>query len=77
MPSADAAKHTHLGGRKASASENIPAGDGGLWVRASSWWLRSASVDYTSDARIVNPYGGLYSYYANYAYALVPGFSIG
>ena len=77
VPSADAAKHTHLGGRKASASENIPAGDGGLWVRANNWWLRSASVDSTSAARIVNTTGGLNNYNANGANALVPGFSIG
>ena len=69
VPSADAAKHTHLGGRKASASENIPAGDGGLWVRANNWC--------TSAARIVSTTGGLNNYNANGANALVPGFSIG
>ena len=77
IPSADAAKHTHFGGRKASSSDNIPAGDGGLWVRACTWWLRSASIDHTGSARSVNT-GGSPSYaFASYAYALVPGFSIG
>ena len=77
IPSADAAKHTHFGGRKASDSNNIPAGDGGLWVRAYSWWLRSASIDYTSSARTVATNGSPINAYANGANALVPGFSIG
>ena len=77
MPSADAAKHTHLGGRKASDSENIPAGDGGLWVRAYFWWLRSASIDNTYYARFVSTNGSPSNAAASYAFALVPGFSIG
>ena len=45
-----------------------------LWVRAANWWLRSASVDNASNARNVNPNGGLNNNNANNANALVPGF---
>ena len=74
MSSADAAKHTHLGGRKASNSDNIPAGDGGLWVRATFWWLRSAVADYTGLARLGGAGGAISNNNANNANALVPGF---
>ena len=45
-----------------------------LWVCANNWWLRSASVDNTSNARNVNANGSPNNNNANNANALVPGF---
>ena len=45
-----------------------------LWVRAYNWWLRSASIDNTNNARNVNTNGSPNNANANNANALVPGF---
>ena len=45
-----------------------------LWVRASNWWLRSATVDNTNNARNVNANGSISNNNAANANALVPGF---
>ncbi len=35
------AKHSRIGYRDISSTDNIPASNGGMWVRAYSWWERS------------------------------------
>lgn len=71
-----AAKHTTIGCRKVSSGDNIVAGDGGLWMRAWVWWLRSP---YASNAMYfcsVYSYGNANYFYAAYSYGLALGFSI-
>lgn len=50
------AKHKHIG-ILLSASDNVAASDGGLWLRAQSWWERSPGVSNSTAFYGVN-YGG-------------------
>ena len=70
------AKHTTIGCRKVTGSDNIQANDGGLWYRAWVWWLRSARAD--SSAYFNGVYNIGYSGNANAStsYGLALGFSI-
>ena len=70
------AKHTTIGCRKVTGSDNIQANDGGLWYRAWVWWLRSARADSASYFYYVNGYGGINGNYASYSNGLALGFSI-
>ena len=55
---------------------NLTAADGGLWLCAQVWWLRSPNATSTTHFWIVNYNGNLGSYTASLAYGVVPGFSI-
>ena len=60
-----------------SAGENIQASDGGLWLRANNWWLRSPIVGNTTYFWYVNVNGNVYySYDASGGNGLALGFSI-
>ena len=49
------AKHTRIGFRAISSTDNIQANDGGCWVRAYNWWERSP---YASNSTIFMYVGG-------------------
>jgi hypothetical protein len=76
ISAATAAKHTTIGCRKVSSSNNIVAGDGSLWMRADTWWLRSPFASSTSYFCIVYGYGGATNINASYSNGLALGFSI-
>ena len=76
VSAANKAKHTTIGCRKVSSSDNINAGDGGLWLRAWVWWLRSPYASNAANFCGVNNYGGANTYYASGSYGLALGFSI-
>ena len=76
VSAANKAKHTTIGCRKVSSSDNIVAGDGGLWLRAWVWWLRSPYASSASYFCIVNSYGIYAGSYASSWYGLALGFSI-
>jgi hypothetical protein len=69
-------KHTTIGCRKVSSSDNIVAGDGGLWLRAHWWWLRSPHAASGSAFCIVYIIGSYNYSHAGYYHGLALGFSI-
>jgi hypothetical protein len=76
LSAATIAKHTTIGCRKVSAGENIEASDGGLWLRAISWWLRSPHVGNTTFFWSVYNGGTVYTNGASNGSGLALGFSI-
>ena len=64
MSASTIAKHTRIGYRAVSSSENIQASDGGCWVCAYYWWERSPYASNSTNFMIVytngapNNYGG-------------------
>lgn len=70
------AKHTRIGYRLITSTDNIAASDGGLWFRAYPWWLRSPVVTHATYFYFVSNGGGFNSYGATNTYGLVPCFSI-
>ena len=76
ISAATAAKHTTIGCRKVSSSDYIVAGDGGLWMRAYVWWLRSPNASGASQFCYVYSYGAAGNSYASNSYGLALGFSI-
>ncbi len=69
-------KHTTIGCRKVASSDNIVAGDGGLWLRTHYWWLRSPYAASASAFCFVYYYGGYNSINAGNNHGLALGFSI-
>ena len=61
MSASTIAKHTRIGYRAVSSSDNIQASDGGCWVRANNWWERSPNAS-NSTAFMLVSLGG----YPNY-----------
>lgn len=55
---------------------NLTAADGGLWLRAQNWWLRSPYTGNTTGFWLVNSNGNLGNYNASTTFGVVPGFSI-
>lgn len=76
IPEETKEKHTTIGCRKVSSGDNIVAGDGGLWLRAWVWWLRSPYASYATYFCIVSVSGNATNTYAAYSYGLALGFSI-
>ena len=76
VSAANKAKHTTIGCRKVSSSDNIVAGDGGLWLRAWVWWLRSPYASSASNFSIVNSGGSYGGGNASNWSGLALGFSI-
>ena len=76
ISAANKAKHTTIGCRKVSSSDNINAGDGGLWMRAWVWWLRSPYASSASSFCGVGTYGNYNTHAASNSYGLALGFSI-
>lgn len=72
IPADEKNKHYFYGG-----NDNIVASDGGLWLRAQSWWERSPYAGYSTYFVYVT-HGGYpgYGTGATGAYAVVPCFSI-
>ena len=59
------------------SGNNITASDGGLWLRAQWWWMRSPNVaDSTGFWRVGGSGGVSSSNYARNANGVVPCFSI-
>ena len=63
MSASTIAKHTRIGYRAVSSSDNIQASDGGCWVRANLWWERSPNASDPTSFMYVNTGG--YPYYGN------------
>lgn len=63
MSASTIAKHTRIGHRAVSSSDNIQASDGGCWVCANNWWERSPFA--SSSTLFMNVYnnGSPYNYY--------------
>ena len=76
VSAANKAKHTTIGCRKVSSSDNIVAGDGGLWLRVHVWWLRSPYASSASNFCSVNYTGYYGTNNASSWYGLALGFSI-
>ena len=76
ISAANKAKHTTIGCRKVSSSDNIQAGDGGLWLRACWWWLRSPYASSASSFCSVSNYGYSSTNGASSTNGLALGFSI-
>lgn len=71
------AKHTRIGYRAVSSTDNIVASAGGRWVRAFNWWGRSPYVTHSTGFLFVNYYGNPYnSSGASYASGVAVGFSV-
>lgn len=51
------AKHTRIGYRAISNTDNIQASDGGCWVRAHYWWERSPYASNSTNFMDVGIYG--------------------
>lgn len=51
------AKHTRIGFRAISSTDNIQANDGGCWIRAHNWWGRSPYASNSTSFMLVS-YGG-------------------
>lgn len=73
------AKHSRIGYRDISSSDNIPAANGGCWIRANCWWQRSTSkssstlcIDVYQDG---SPYGSYFGF-ASDPLGIVIGISI-
>ena len=72
------AKHAVVGNRLITSTDNIAASgaQGGKWILARWWWLRSPYLGNTSGFNNINGNGGSINYSgASNAYALVCGFS--
>ena len=76
VSAANKAKHTTIGCRKVSSSDNINAGDGGLWLRSMVWWLRSPYASSAANFCNVSFNGNYGNTTASYYYGLALGFSI-
>ena len=76
ISAANKAKHTTIGCRKVSSSDNINAGDGGLWLRAFVWWQRSPYASSATTFCIVYGYGYAGGTTASSSCGLALGFSI-
>lgn len=71
------AKHSKLGFRAFTSSDNIQASDGGVWVRAHYWWERSPLASYSTSFMGVNTGGNPYiNNGASLAFGVVVCFSI-
>ena len=71
------AKHTRIGYRAISSTDNIQASDGGCWVRASYWWERSPYASSSTSFMYVGTGGGPNnSYSASNTYGVALSFSI-
>lgn len=71
------AKHSRIGYRDISSTDNILASNGGVWVRAYYWWERSPYASNSTYFVIVSYYGNPYSNsYASNAFGVAFGFSI-
>ena len=71
------AKHTRIGYRAVSSTDNIVASASGLWVRASYWWERSPYVTHSATFLGVYSYGyPYYIYGASNANGVAVGFSV-
>ena len=57
MSASTIAKHTRIGYRAVSSSDNIQASDGGCWVRANNWWERSPNASTSTYFMYVNSGG--------------------
>ena len=62
MSASTIAKHTRIGYRVVSSSDNIQASDGGCWVRAGNWWERSPYASGSTSFMLVNGTGNPYIY---------------
>ncbi len=71
IPAEIKAKHSRFGYKLITDSANIAASNGGLWLRAYYWWLRSPYVASSTNFRDVITYG--YPNYgsASYTYGVV------
>jgi hypothetical protein len=76
IPATEKAKHTRIGYRAVSSTDNLSANDGGLWFRAVAWWLRSPNASYSTDFMYANSGGGVGNGSAANAYGVALGFSI-
>ena len=77
MSASTIAKHTRIGFRAVSSTDNIQASDGGCWVRAYGWWGRSPYASNSAYFMGVGIYG--YPYYngnASTNLGVALGFSI-
>ena len=70
------AKHTRIGYRAVSSTDNIQANDGGCWVRAYFWWERSPHTSTSTSFISVNNNGNLSSNGAANLVGITIGFSI-
>ena len=57
MSASTIAKHTRIGFRAVSSTDNIQASDGGCWVRAYTWWERSPIASYSPIFMVVGSGG--------------------
>ena len=71
-------KHSKIGYKDISLSENLDAFDGGKWIKACRWWQRSPYADSSNYFVGVYSYGSpYYSYIGTYNnLGIVYGFSI-
>jgi len=71
------AKHSRIGYRDISSADNIPASNGGMWVRAYYWWERSPNASTSTNFVYVTTNGNPYNNgNASSAYGVAFGFSI-
>ena len=76
MPPEKAAKHVMIGSIQLNSSANIDAFDGGKWICASTYWLRTAYANNTYYFYAIYNYGSTTTYYASNSLNLLIGFSI-
>lgn len=67
-------KHSRIGYRDISSTDNIPASNGGMWVRAYGWWERSPYASGSTYFVYVNTNG---SPNGNYGASLASGVAFG
>lgn len=70
------ANHTIIAQRAVNSTSNVAASDGGLWVRATTWFVRSPGVSTSSHFWYVRPVGSLTTTNASSFTGAVFGFSI-
>ena len=76
IPATTVAKHSKINWMALNSSDCIMASDGGCWVRAYLFWLRSPYVSHTTYFWLVSSYGGLGNPTASTTIGLCLGFSI-
>ena len=69
-------QHSKIGNVSITSSSNIQAEDGGLWVRADYWWLRSPSVINTAGFMRIRYSGIIETYGTINAFAICICFAI-